>query len=76
MGPRVREDDTGMVEAVRARRNDQRSDAVRITNDWVASVAMADPVNWSLTRPICGSSEKFIVTVACEFSSHVEVGSR
>jgi hypothetical protein len=32
--------------------NVQRSDAVRITNDWVASVAMADPVNWSLTIPI------------------------
>src|SRR5712664_85665 len=45
--------------------NDQRSDAVRITNDWVASVAMADPVKWSLTSPICGSSEKLIVTVAC-----------
>src|SRR3984957_517351 len=43
----------------------QRSDAVRNTNDCVASVAVADPVNWSQTSPICGSSEKLMATAAC-----------
>src|SRR5207247_7701357 len=38
---------------------------VRITNDWVASVAVADPVKRSQTSPICGSSEKVITIAAC-----------
>ena len=45
-------------------REDQCSDAVRIANDVVTSVAVADPVNRSLTSPICGSSEKLMVTAA------------
>src|SRR5258708_4899917 len=43
----------------------QRSDAVRITNDCVASLAIADPVKRSQTSPICGSSEKPIAIAAC-----------
>ena len=43
----------------------QRSEAVRSTNDCVASVAVADPVNWSETSPICGSSEKLMAMAAC-----------
>ena len=38
------------------------SEAVRITNDWVARTAMADPVKLSQTIPISGSSEKVIAT--------------
>jgi hypothetical protein len=43
----------------------QRSDAVRITNDCVGNVAVADPVKWSELIPICGSSEKLIAITAC-----------
>src|SRR5258705_4027134 len=42
----------------------QRSDAVRITNDCVARVAVAEPVNRSHTMPSCGSSEKVMATIA------------
>src|SRR6202453_352369 len=43
----------------------QRSNAVRIANDAIVSGAVADPVKRSLSKPICGSSEKFIATAAC-----------
>ena len=36
----------------------QRSEAVCITKDCVVSFAVADPEKWSVTIPICGSSEK------------------
>src|ERR1700704_5249909 len=42
----------------------QRSDAVRITRDCVASPAVADPVKRSETIPICGSLEKLITITA------------
>src|SRR3984893_16376306 len=51
----------------------QRSDAVRITNDCVASVAIAGPVNRSLTIPICGSSEKLIATTACGLTKWIRI---
>src|SRR5450432_4707661 len=50
-----------------------RSDAVRITNDWVASVATAGPVNRSLTRPICGSFAKLIATTACGLAKWIRI---
>src|SRR5258707_1297043 len=46
-------------------KTDQRSNAVRITNDCVARVAVADPVKRSHTSPICGSSEKLIAIADC-----------
>ncbi len=73
MGPRVREDDAEVVELVQVRRSAQRSDAVRITNDCVASVATAGPVNRSLTSPICGSSEKLIATTACGLTKWIRI---
>src|SRR6266851_5103488 len=51
----------------------QCSDAVRITNDCVASVAIAGPVNRSLTIPICGSSEKLIATMACGLTKWIRI---
>src|ERR1700682_2307613 len=47
------------------RERGQRSEAVRSTNDCVARTAVADPVKWSQTIPISGSSEKLIAIVAC-----------
>ena len=51
----------------------QRSDAVRIRNRCVASVATADPVNWSETSPICGSSEKLMETIACGLTKCIRI---
>ena len=51
----------------------QRSDAVRIMNRCVASVATADPVNWSETSPICGSSEKLMETIACGLTKCIRI---
>ena len=39
-----------------------RSEAVRIPNGVVDSVVIAEPVNFSQTMPICGSSENAIAT--------------
>ena len=61
MGPRVREDDGEWWKRLRVfDETDHRSSAVRITNECVASVAVADPVKRSHTSPICGSSEKLM----------------
>src|SRR5258706_1446506 len=66
MGPHVREDDgewwkrLGLFDET-----DHRSNAVRITNECVASVAVADPVKRSHTSPICGSSEKLMAIADC-----------
>jgi hypothetical protein len=46
-------------------KSDQRSEAVRSTNDVVASVAVAEPVKRSQVIPIIGSSENTIVIAAC-----------
>ena len=43
----------------------QRSEAVCITKDCVASFAVADPEKRSVTIPICGSSEKVMAIAAC-----------
>src|SRR5665647_1108457 len=55
----------------------QRSDAVRITKDCVARVAVAYPVKRSQTIPICGSSEKVIAITACGLTkcAHIRVMS-
>ena len=42
-----------------------RSEAVRSTNDWVASVAVAEPEKRSHVMPIIGSSEKLMAIDAC-----------
>ena len=42
-----------------------RSEAVRSTNDWVASVAVAEPVKRSHVMPIIGSSEKVMAIADC-----------
>src|SRR5258707_1628720 len=61
MGPRVREDDGEWWKRLRVfDETDHRSSAVRITNECVASVAVADPVKRAHTSPICGSAEKII----------------
>jgi hypothetical protein len=46
-------------------KNDQRSEAVRSTNDCVVSVAVADPVKRSQDRPIIGSSENVMAIADC-----------
>ena len=43
----------------------QRSEAVCITKDCVASFAVADPEKWSVAIPACGSSEKAMAIAAC-----------
>jgi len=74
-----REDDAEIVKAIaRSPKRlsvamSQRSDAVRITNDCVASVAIADPVNRSQSTPICGSSEKLIATMACGLTKCIRI---
>jgi len=53
------------------RRNaSQRKDAVCVTKDCVASLAVADPVKRSLSIPICGSSEKAMAIAACGFAKY------
>jgi hypothetical protein len=64
-GPRLREDDVEMVEALGVLHRAQCSEAVRNTNDVVTSVAVAEPVNWSQSSPICGSSVKVMAIAAC-----------
>src|ERR1700730_3823015 len=51
----------------------QRIVAARIKNRWAAIVPPADPVNWSETSPICGSSEKFMVTIACGLTKCIRI---
>src|SRR4029450_4894138 len=64
MGLGLRRDDTQFVKRVA----DYRSAAVRITNDFISSRAVAEPVKRSVTRPSVGSSEKVIATIACGFT--------
>ena len=45
---------------------------MRITKDWVASGAVADPVKRSQLNPNCGSSEKLIAIVASGFAMLVD----
>src|SRR3977135_3520189 len=54
-------------------RGAQCSDAVRITNDCVASVAIADPVKRSQSSPTCGSSEKLIAIAASGLTKWVRI---
>src|SRR5262245_19226756 len=54
----------------------QRSAAVRITNDFVSSRAVAEPVKRSVTRPSVGSSEKVIATIACGFTKCCRIAVR
>ena len=42
-------------------------------NRCVVSVATADPVNWSETSPICGSSEKLMETIACGLTKCIRI---
>src|SRR6476620_10698135 len=66
MGPHVREDDGEWWKRLRVfDETDHRSNAVRSTNECVASGAVADPVKRSHTSPICGSSEKLIAIADC-----------
>src|SRR5258705_6677753 len=69
MGPRFREDDAELAGTL----GNQRSDAVRITNDSVSSRAVAEPVKRSVTIPSIGSSEKLIAMIACGLTKWVRI---
>src|SRR5260370_16629159 len=75
MGPRVREDDGEWWKRLRVfDETDHRSSAVRITNECVASVAVADPVKRSHTSPICGSSEKLMAIADSGLTKCARIG--
>src|SRR6202171_904683 len=55
----------GIADVLQELNQTHRTSAVRITKDCVASLAVADPVKWSQSSPICGSAEKLIAIAAC-----------
>jgi len=71
MGPSPRRDDDRS--AYFSRFMYYRSAAVRIANDVVDSVAVAEPVNFSQTMPICGSFENVIATAAFGLTKCVRI---